>query len=382
MDDNPKQDDGLEHRYGQFYRDPRELAFVRIEQWSEGVSNLQTGNTIASSALLPLAAIIGYRTARSKSAAATASLATGGIIGLTLSDALIQVNRIDAYLRGIGAMECALANYPNDLIPTRFSADDLDPEKIDSTVATYLRRLDDEIFERSYPSTHRIQSEMLLAVSRITGEVNQAIRGSIVSIQDLSRTSLPISSFDFPENVAEQKSSIDAVLDSYDEPNGKIQISGQSVSIDDQSFREIREILLRLRSKLNSLEGLILIEEQVVTAIRSCSVVDGLSALSPDRIAKAPVELSIVPTTSDGEESVPGCTGNQTEFPIEGGVPPYRAELHPASDEIDVSAHGSTVAIQIKSKQEEEDLQLRLNVWDSDNRHSSLKFKVNACNSD
>jgi len=362
------------------YEDPVELAYNRINQWSTAVENLQTSNTVASSALLPLAAIIGYRTARGKSSAATAGLATGGIIGLTLSDALIQINRLDVYLKGIKAMECAVNHYSAAHIPPK-SMDTFwtqYPELEQNTQAKILlSQLYTSIFSESLPSTTKIRLEMANAVSRITSEVNQALRSSIVSVHDLSRTTLPAGTF--RQSLASDRD------DDKADPVGIAErfANGATALVQGKNFEQptsvsedqLTDALLDLDRMQSIMESLDVNQDEVASSIRSCSVIQGLSPLIPDRIASAPVELGIV-SVNESDRVLVGCEGNEKTFPIAGGIPPYTTQLSPESDKISAAVQRNQVQLTVIQNFDEGDESFAVNVWDKDKRHASIAISV------
>jgi hypothetical protein len=72
-----------------------------------------TQNSIATG-LIPLAAIVGFRTAQDLSTTATAELATAALAGYGLSQFLIQPSRLVVYDRGFSAISCALGLYAEE----------------------------------------------------------------------------------------------------------------------------------------------------------------------------------------------------------------------------------------------------------------------------
>jgi len=360
------------------YEDPLEMAYLRINQWNRAVDNLQTTNTAASSALLPLAAIIGYRTARNKSAAATAGLATGGIIGLTLSDALIQINRLDVYLKGIEAMECAANHYRAARIP---------PESMDVFWGQYpelqkdrqarilLSRIYTSIFSESLSGTSTIRLEMANSVSRITSEVNQALRSSIVSVHDLSRTTLPEGTF--RQSLAGQQN---IVGDDPAEIARSIFPGSSSVSAFGKNFAissrhdQLTDALLKLDRMKSEMRALNVNQDEVARSIRGCSVIDGLEPSLPDRIGGSSVTLEII--SEEDDRTLSGCGGNEKVYPIAGGTAPFTAQVWPDSERISASVQGKHIKISVTQQIADADLTVEADVWDKDGRYASIGISV------
>lgn len=89
----------------------RQRAGAQLTEWDLAINQLQVANSGANAFLTTAAAIVGLRAARNKSQAATAALATGGLVGMSLSDAMIQLSRLNVYIEGIAALECATTAY-------------------------------------------------------------------------------------------------------------------------------------------------------------------------------------------------------------------------------------------------------------------------------
>lgn len=360
------------------YEDPLDMAYLRIDQWSRAVNNLQTTNTAASSALLPLAAIIGYRTARNKSAAATAGLATGGIIGLTLSDALIQINRLDVYLKGIEAMECAANHYRAARIPPE-SMDafwERYPElKADQQARILLSQIYTSIFSESLSGTSEIRLEMANSVSRITSEVNQALRSSIVSVHDLSRTTLPEGAFRQPlagdrSIVADDPAEIARSIT----PDASINAFGKNFAVSEDRHDQLTDALLELDRMKSLMRALDVNQDEVARSIRSCSIIEGLNPSLPDRIGGSAVTLEII--SDEDDQTLTGCEGSEQAFPIAGGTAPFTAQLLPDSDKISASVQGRQLKISVTEQVSDADLNINVAVWDKDGRYTSLAITV------
>lgn len=163
---------------------PRDLADQRLAQWDKAIDELQGANGTSHALIPAIATTAAYRAARSKSSAATAVLAAVGLYGASQADTFVQLSRLNVYIEAIAAVECAVANY------------DVAASGIDTRA---------QLSERLMPSSHemqlyeiamldrfedqrsrvlgRVDMALMLAVSKITRDVNRALSGSIVSVQ-------------------------------------------------------------------------------------------------------------------------------------------------------------------------------------------------------
>ena len=174
----PHPDDATDlelYRYN--YDNPRRLAIYRIAQWSDASESIQRANGISIVGQSALSGAVTYRAARDLSNPATALLAATGLYGNSLSDAFVQVSRLNVYSAGIEGMECALAAYGT--LPAPWDTEQYrEDAKLLSSEGLELAR---EIAIVQARAEHSLDSAMLLAVSRITRKVDSALMGSLVT---------------------------------------------------------------------------------------------------------------------------------------------------------------------------------------------------------
>lgn len=170
--------DTLVTAYEDYYKDPRRLALWRIAQWDHAMGNIQGGNTAANVGLAGVATALGYSAARELSKSTTIGLAAGGLFGMSLSEAMVQVSRVNVYSAGIRGMECALASYGEPIQPHGDVTDSLAEHRtlVDDWADRYA-----EIVRIREDARLAMDEGMLLAVSRITRNVEAALMGSFVS---------------------------------------------------------------------------------------------------------------------------------------------------------------------------------------------------------
>jgi len=206
----------------QLYQNPLQYALQQEYQWDEAARNIQIGNTGALVGLTAIGGLITYRVARNHGGAATAATAAGGLVGLSLSDALIVTSRLMIYNRGIQAMECAIAAYGSaggslgnvvvdpGSTKTRQAGETGAADQITLAneasyvpgMADLLTLIDpsDPLYEGLQGVATQIRSDrralkirvndpFILTVSRITGEVDEALLGTLVSVHDRVTTS-------------------------------------------------------------------------------------------------------------------------------------------------------------------------------------------------
>ena len=159
----------------------RKRADLHLKQWDRALQELQAGNTAASILLPATAALIGLRAARSKSSAATAGLASAGLVGISIADAMLQLSRVNVYLEGIAAMECGTNAYDAVHFSTIRSLINVDAIKRidDDRVTDAYRAFDDRLTWMEAPLDEALSD----AITRITRDTNKALAGSIISVQ-------------------------------------------------------------------------------------------------------------------------------------------------------------------------------------------------------
>jgi hypothetical protein len=121
-------DDG---RIARQFSDPESATYGQIAEWQDAIQNIQSANSAGILSISTLAALVGYRSARGESSAATAALAGTGLLGMSVSETFIQVQRIKVYAEGVHALECALNAY-HAVIPPKLAPRDSRTQAKDS----------------------------------------------------------------------------------------------------------------------------------------------------------------------------------------------------------------------------------------------------------
>lgn len=173
-----------------FYNDPRKLALWRIAQWDQAIRNIQGANSASNAGLAGIATTLGYRAARNLSKTATVGWAAAGLFGLSVSEAFVQVSRINVYSAGINGVECALSAYgpsevtfPSTSIPFARPPDQTSIAQLERYAAKIPEG--DEQLQKiaSLRAEARgvLDEGLLLAVSSISRDVDSALMGTIVT---------------------------------------------------------------------------------------------------------------------------------------------------------------------------------------------------------
>jgi hypothetical protein len=168
----------VEH-YRRWYDNPRDLAIYRVAQWNAAIANLERANGASIIGQSGIAGAVTYRSARNLSHPATALLAAAGLYGNSLSDAFVQVSRINVYLAGVEGMECAIAAYGT--LPDPYDSDE--SRKDIALLSSEGAELAREIRNSHARSKLALNGAMVLAVSRISRKVDAALMGSLVTAQ-------------------------------------------------------------------------------------------------------------------------------------------------------------------------------------------------------
>lgn len=160
---------------------PRERAMHFLKLWDASIQNIQHANSTAQATLPAIAGGAAYRVARSKSSPATAVLAAVGLYGTSVSDSFVQLSRLNVYLEGIAALECATMHFDRSSAAL-MTREELSASLAETGKAQYANEL------KAYELTRnrvleRANLALGLAVSRITLATNKALSGSIVSVQ-------------------------------------------------------------------------------------------------------------------------------------------------------------------------------------------------------
>lgn len=165
--------------YRTLYDNPRDLGIYRVVQWNKAIINLQRANGGSIIGQSAAAGAVVYRSARNLSHPATALLAATGLYGNSLSDAFVQVSRINVYLAGVEGMECAIAAYGTLPGPYDTKQSSRDIALLHAEGAALAR----EIMLSQGRSERVLNGAMVLAVSRISRKVDAALMGSLVTAQ-------------------------------------------------------------------------------------------------------------------------------------------------------------------------------------------------------
>jgi hypothetical protein len=161
---------------------PRERAAHFLKLWDESIQNIQQSNSTAQAVLPAVAGGAAYRVARSKSSPATAVLAALGLYGTSVSDSFVQLSRLNVYMEGIFALECATMHFDRTSAAVMTREELLTSLAKDDKETRYAAELKTYDLVRSRV-LERANLSLGLAVSRITLAANKALSGSIVSVQ-------------------------------------------------------------------------------------------------------------------------------------------------------------------------------------------------------
>lgn len=159
----------------------RDRAETLLYEWDKSLQYIQNANTATNTALPALAGLVGYRAARQKSAPATAGLAALGLVGMSITDAMVQLSRMNVYIEGISALECAVTEYDSvGLTSIR--------KTVDSKAILGSGDLDLIEAHKDFVVLYELVGAPLEAglghaMTRITRDTNRALLQSIVSVQ-------------------------------------------------------------------------------------------------------------------------------------------------------------------------------------------------------
>jgi len=179
-------------------RNPYQYALEQEYLWDQAGQHIQHGNTASIVSLTSLSALVAYRAARNHNGAATAVMAATGLVGLSLSDALVITSRLNIYNKGIQAMECSINAYSAAGGILILPADSGKPDEVPgvemalrhvnegSPTAWGVQDLADEIRVRLRSLKRQVDPPFAKTVSRIVGEVDDALLGTLVSAHDLA----------------------------------------------------------------------------------------------------------------------------------------------------------------------------------------------------
>lgn len=316
----PKENAAAEiERYRSYYDNPRDLAIYRIAQWNDALTNLQTANGGSIAGQSAIAGVVTYRAARNLSHPATALLAATGLYGNSLSDAFVQVSRINVYLAGVEGMECALAAYgtlPGPYDTAKFRAD----VALLTSEGTDLAQ---EIAQSQARSEQVLNGAMVLAVSRISRKVDGALMGSLVTAASQGATWNAAYSFQ-AEDAKPTPGQMKLMMPKPADPPATIEARGRLQGLLQRSLAMESDVQAR-RTRLNECD----ITAPVARIDRS------VQALRVDLLGESdPVSIK---------------AGAQASVRLHGGVPPYTPTVvgaNPAKIAVTVADGGfATIAV-------------------------------------
>jgi hypothetical protein len=285
---------------------PRERAMHFLRLWDASIQNIQHANSTAQATLPAIAGGAAYRIARSKSSPATAVLAAVGLYGTSVSDSFVQLSRLNVYLEGIAALECATMHFDRSSAAL-MTREELSASLAETGKAKYANEL------KAYELTRnrvleRANLALGLAVSRITLVTNKALSGSIVSVQSQDFGS----AFTFPAAPVQSNTAADprATADAANDPD-----------------------LDRIAAAMQRLQTIDAAAVEVTAAeIGKCQF-GGTLATVENR--SAPLKIAPVPAVSGAVEL--SATAPLT-FLISGGRLPYKASAVPNQNDLITAA--------------------------------------------
>jgi len=323
-------------------RNPYQYALEQEYLWDQAGQHIQHGNTASIISLTSLSALVAYRAARNHNGAATAAMAATGLVGLSLSDALIVTSRLNIYNKGIQAMECSINAYSSAggilILPT----DDMAPDEVPgvrtalqhvaegSPTALGIQDLADEIRVRSRNLKRQVDAPFAKTVSRIVGEVDDALLGTLVSAHDLASSwhfAVPQPQGKSGDGATPNKSMVAQAAQSA--KNGtlenKVKIDVKRVGKEDQvaAEKELKSSLATLHSVKIELDA----QEQAaslygsdyIQALNACSIV----SFAPPPKPQSAQDLKIN-WTAGGPPIAPNKLAAQKYTgQISGGTSPY-----------------------------------------------------------
>ena len=282
-------------RYQAYYADPVKLALWRISQWDSAIANIKGANTASNAGLAGIATAIGYRAARDLSKTATVGLAAGGLYGMSMSEAFVQVGRINAYSAGIQAMECALGAYgrpkPIKGEVVAFPFTDATYTMLQQAVGTNADRAAtyQEIRRLVVQADYLVDRTMLQQVSVITGQVDAALAGSLITPQSRGGDWTAAFQAQFVPPATEKM-----------------------FPTDDEDARRLKVALAEARAYASTAAAR-------ATAIEACDLAADLEPVVAERIAQ-PVRADLLGKSAPLE----AAAGTPVSFLAAGGTPPYQ----------------------------------------------------------
>jgi hypothetical protein len=283
---------------------PRERAMHFLKLWDASIQNIQHANSSAQATLPAIAGGAAYRVARSKSSPATAVLAAVGLYGTSVSDSFVQLSRLNVYLEGIAALECATMHFDRSSAAL-MTREELSASLAETGKAKYANEL------KAYELTRnrvleRANLALGLAVSRITLATNKALSGSIVSVQSQDFGS----AFTFPAAPVQTSSAAGAR------------------ATDDTADPDLDRIDAAMQ-RLHTIDAAAV--EVTAAEIGKCQFGGSVAAVE-NRVA--PLKIAPIPAVS-GDVTLSAAT--PLTFLISGGRPAYKASAVPSANDLIVA---------------------------------------------
>jgi hypothetical protein len=284
---------------------PRDRATHFLKLWDESIQNIQHANSTAQASLPAIAGGAAYRVARSKSSPATAVLAAVGLYGTSVADSFVQLSRLNVYLEGIAALECATMHFDRTSAAL-MTREELLASLAKANASKYAAQLKTYDLMRGR-LLERANLSLGLAVSRITLAANKALSGSIVSVQSQNYGS----AFTFPAAPVQNKA-----------PEG---VDAADAPAPDPDLDRITAAMQRLET-INAAAV-----EVSAAEIDKCQF-GGTLATVENRIAA--LKIAPIPAVS-GEVTLSATT--PLTFLISGGRPAYKASAVPNANDLIVA---------------------------------------------
>ena len=370
-----------------YYDNPIAVAHARVVEWDDAIQNIQHGNAGAIGSLTAINGALVYRAARNKTGVATALLAAGGMVGMSLSDALIQVSRLGIYENGISAMECAIYAYrgaggrrrtPQKTLDVYFARvkglvgkgplmDDVLAIERKLLVAAGVRtRGRDEAFGRT--------------VSRITHEVHQALIGSIVTLQSRESTW----NFGVPESGAPD--TIDLSEDA-----GKVLMALRSASSGStdrvKRYAGSRGVVAPLLDDAEFTEALTGIFDSLVADLDTTpdptylQKLDACSVATPVATARGMTWVPLSVVAVDASDPMNAARSSSAAAVVSGGFPPYKVAIaesgdHGVTASLSTAGGANVVTVAVTTKPKAGDMFTAV-VTDAAHATVKLRIKIN-----
>lgn len=325
----------LEGRIDDLYGHPLEFAYARIAEWNEATRNIQGANNGAIGTLTALSGALVYRTARNKTGAATAALATTGLVGLSLSDALVQVGRLNTYEKGSAAMECAIYAYkgaggalPEPASRSGDAAMAILWKEVGGSAETLRLESIHEDNVRVRRSLYALVDEPFgRTVSRITHEVHDALISSIVTLQSKESTW----SFTVPQKPSDEN------------------VEGAKAAKKEQATPKWRRLALENPNRAAAIaaiadETLALNDAAAQLEVLGPTYLQKLDACSiatPVASANGSIHHALAISPRKGGTPLAVPQGGSAEANVEGGEPPYEAAM------VEASAKAAGVSVEL-----------------------------------